>query len=388
MSHYNTIFNQVLQIPSRFKFEQLVKQYNGNRYVKHFSCWNLFTVLLYAQIDGKDSLRDIETGLMIQNGKWYHLGLKNVKRSTISDANNRVDYRIYEGMFYEILKNCKDITPKHKFRFNNPLYTIDSTIIDLCLRMYPWAKFRKRKGALKLHYKYDHSGGIPDFLVISDGKQHDVKVAKTSDIPIIADSITSIDRAYIDYRYLSTINRARAYFVTRAKSNIKYEVVGQQENSERQGILGDFRIRLTGYYQSKAYPEDLRLVIYKDKESGKVFEFLTNNFQLSPVTIARIYKARWAIEIFIKWIKQNLKIKSFLGTSKNAVMSQIWVAMCYYLMLAYIKYQSKYKYSLLELNRVIKGSLFFTRSIIDLFSLNRYTIRKIREPDGFQLELF
>ncbi len=387
MSYFNTIYNQLLHLIPRHKFETLVKRYNTDYYVKYFTSWQQFIVLLYAQIKGKDSLRDIETSLKSNSKRWYHIGLKDIKRSTLSDANNRREYRIYEELFYILLSRCRSITPKHKFRFKNPLYTIDATVVDLCLSLFPWAKFRKRKGALKLHYLYDHSGSIPTFLVVTDAKQHEIKVARGQNLPLLPDSIISVDRAYIDYKWLYSLKRTKVYFVTRAKRNLKYEVLGQHEIDSKKGLLFDKTISLTGYPQSKAYPEVLRLIGYKDPEAKKTLVFLTNNFRLSAYTITQIYKARWQIEIFFKWIKQNLKIKSFLGTSKNAVLTQIWIAMCYYLLLAYIKYQTKYSYSLLELSRMLSEMILERVSLIDLLSLRYYNLKKIREPDK-QLSIF
>lgn len=305
----------------------------------------------------------------------------------MSDANNQRDYRIYEDFFYTLLERCKSITPKHKFRFKNPLYTLDATVIDLCLSVFPWAKFRKTKGALKLHYLYDHSGSIPSFLVVTDDRQHEVKVAKEQDLPILPDSIISVDRAYIDYKWLYSLKKSRVTFVTRAKKNLKHEVIGQHEVDEKKGLLFDQTIKLTGYYQSRYYPEELRLIGFIDPETKKELVFLTNNFTLSAYTITQIYKARWQIELFFKWIKQNLKIKSFLGTSKNAVLMQIWVAMCYYLLLSYIKYQTKYSYTLLDLSRMLSETILERISLIDLLSCTFYNLSKIREPD-LQQSLF
>jgi hypothetical protein len=343
--------------------------------------------LLYAQVKGKDSLRDIETSLKAQSSRWYHIGLEDIKRSTLSDANNQKDYRIYEEFFYALLQKCKSITPKHKFRFKNPLYTLDATVIDLCLSLFPWAKFRKKKGALKLHYLYEHGGSIPSFLVVTDAKQHEIKVAKGQDLPIVSDSIISVDRAYIDYKWLYSLKKSRVSFVTLAKKNLKCEIIGQHKVDEKKGLLFDQTIKLTGYYQSRYYPQELRLVGFIDPETKKEFVFLTNNFTLSAYTITQIYKARWQIELFFKWIKQNLKIKSFLGTSRNAVLTQIWVAMCYYLLLSYIKYQTKYSYSLLELSRIFSEMVLERISLIDLLSCRHYNISKAREPD-LQQSLF
>lgn len=380
MSHFNTVYNQLLHLIPRHRFDNLVERHSGDYYVKYFTCWQQLITLLYAQVRSKDSLRDIELSLKAQSNRWYHIGLKDMKRSTLSDANNQRDYRIYEGLFYSLLERCKSITPKHKFRFKNPLYTLDATVIDLCLSLFPWAKFRKRKGALKLHYLYDHSGCLPSFLVATDAKQHEIKIAKEEDLPLISDSIISVDRAYIDYRWLYDLDKSKIFFVTRAKTNIKYEVIGQQEVDKKKGLMFDKTIRLEGYYQRRYYPKELRLVGFKDADTGKELVFLTNNFTLSAYTITQVYKARWQIELFFKWIKQNLKIKSFLGISKNAVLTQIWVAMCYYLLLSYIKYQTKYSYSLLELARMFSETVFERISLIDLLSCNHHNLTRIRDP--------
>ena len=381
MSHNNTLYNQILHLIPRHQFESLVKRYRGDHYVKYFTCWQQFITLLYAQIKAKNSLRDIETSLRAQSSRWYHIGLQDIKRSTLSDANNQRNYRIYEDFFYRLLDRCRSITPKHKFRFQNPLYTLDATVIDLCLSLFPWARYRKRKGALKIHYLYNHSGSIPSFLMVTDAKQHEVKVAKGYDLALIPDSIISVDRAYIDYKWLYSLKKSKVFFVTRAKSNMKYKVIGQHKVERKKGLLFDKEVSLTNYYQSQYYPEPLRLVGFKDPETKKKLIFLTNQFSLSAYTITQIYKARWQIELFFKWIKQNLKIKSFLGTSRNAVLTQIWIAMCYYLLLSYIKYQTKYSYTLLELSRMFSEVIFYRISLIDLLSCKHYNISKIREPD-------
>jgi len=383
MSYYSTVINQLLQLILRHKFDNLVKKYEVDRYVRYFNCWQLFITLLYAQIRKKDSLRDIETSLMTQINRWYHLGLKDIKRSTLSDANNRMDYRVFKEMFYAFLDKCISLSSGHKFKFKNPLYSLDSTVIELCLSVFPWAKFRRMKGALKIHCLYDHSGSLPSFLVITDGKQHDIKVARSLDLPLLPDSIISIDRAYIDYKWLYSLNKQGVYFVSRSKKNMKYEVIGQHKVDVKKGVIFDVEILLTAEASREDYPEKLRLVEYIDEQTNKKFTFLTNNFQLSADTIAQIYKSRWQIEIFFKWIKQNLKIKSFLGTSKNAVLSQIWIAMIYYLLLSFIKFQTKYSYSLLDLSRIFEEAAMNMVNIIDLLSCKDYNSfrTRIREPD-------
>lgn len=361
MSYYSTILNQVLQIIPRHQFETLVRNHNGDRYVKRFSCWNQLTTLLYAQASGKESLREIEQGLAVNDMRLYHLGLPAIKRSTLADANQTRDYEIFEALFYKLLSRCQDLTPKHKFRFNNPLFTLDATIIDLCLSMFNWAKFTTTKGAIKLHYQFNHSGNIPSFLIVTDAKKHETTIVKKF-FTLTADSIYCLDRGYNDFVLYRRITEAKAYFVTRAKDNLDGHVIGQHTETLKKNILSDEVIKL----HNNKYRMPLRLIRYHDPETGDIIRFLTNNFVLAPATIANIYKARWQIEIFFKWIKQNLKIKTFLGTTRNAVLTQIWVAMCYYLLLAYIKYQTKYRHSLFYLHRIIKETLLARLTIIDL----------------------
>ena len=386
MHKLGTIFSELLKLYPRYQFEKAVEQYQGDRYMKTFSTWQQFITMLYSQIKQKDSLRDIVAGLTTQFAKWYHIGLQSVKRSTLSDANNKRDYSIFEDLFYHLLSRCRDLTPKHRFRFKNPLYTIDATTIDLCLTAFPWAKFRKTKGAIKMHCLYEHGGALPSFLVVTDGKSSDVRVVKENSFPLLPDSIVSIDKAYIDYNYLNSLNNNKVWFVTRAKSNIDYTVVGQHPVTAK-GVVSDSIIKLTGVKTREFYAKEIRLIEFYDSETKTPLVFLTNNFNLSAATIAQIYKSRWQIELFFKWIKQNLKIKSFLGTSKNAVMTQIWIAMSYYLLLTYIKYQTKYTHSLLNLSRVIRETLFDRKNLIDILTIKLERLR-IFHDEPLQQTLF
>jgi hypothetical protein len=389
MSHINTIFNQLLQLVPEHQFENLVNTYAGDYYVKNFTCWKQFKVLLYAQIKGHDSLRDIETSLNSQKNKLYHLGLgDHVAKSTLADANDSRDWRIFEGVFYYMLERCIALTPSNQFKFKNPFYTLDSTLIQLCLSMFPWGKYRKTKGALKMHCLLENRGCIPSFITITEGARHDVKVAKELSLPLLPDSIIALDRAYVDFEFLYSLDQKGVYFVTRAKKNQKFEFTGLHEMPQVKALLSDTHVIPAGFYQKQTYPKELRLIEWHDKDTGRDFCFLTNNFTLAASTIAAIYKARWNIESFFKWIKQNLKIKSFLGTSINAVLIQIFVAMCYYLLLTYIKYQTRYGFSITHLDRVLSAILMERTSLIDILSLAPDTaIVKARSP-SFQLSLF
>lgn len=384
--NFSTIFNQILALIPRNHFDKAVKAFQTDRYVKKFTTWHQFIANLFAQITGKDSLRGIITALGVHINRWHHLGFSGVTRSTLAHANKKRDYHVYETLFNKIFQRCSDLTPKHKFKFKNPLYTLDSTTIDLCLSIFPWAEFRKRKGAIKLHLLMDHRGEIPSFIVISEGKHSDIKIAREVDLPLSPDSIIAIDRGYIDYGWLWSLNLRKCFFVTRAKKDMAYRVIGQHDVKGR-GVLKDEAIELTIPQSAAKYPGKMRVVTYLDEESGKVYCFLTNNFHLTASTIAAIYKERWQIETFFKWIKQHLKIKTFIGTSQNAVMTQIWIAMIYYLLLAYIKYQTRFKRSLLELGRLFDEALFINANFIDLLSLDASEVRKVIQ-DNAQLEFW
>jgi len=390
MKQVTTILGELLKIFPRYEFEKLERMYQSNHYTKYYTGWQQFITLLYSQIGGYDSLRGIETSLGVHAEKWYHLGLKNIKRSTLSDAMKHRPHEIYEGLFYKLLDKCRTVTPAHKFRFKSPLFSMDATVIDLCLSVFPWAEFRLRKGAIKLHYLYDHSGSLPAFMVMTDAKRHDVRVAKSEeklDFHLLPDSIISVDRAYLDFEWLYSLEERGVWFVTRSKKDMQYRIAGQHQPIRNKQVSRDEKIELIIEKSREKYPKALRLVCYTDPENGKEYEFLTNNMKLAASTIAAIYKSRWEIELFFKWIKNNLKIKSFLGTSRNAVLSQIWVAMCYYLLVAYIKFQTKYRGSLQVLTRMIASVVMEQRLLIDILSLNERSIKKAREPVP-QLNLF
>lgn len=373
MAHSNTLFHELLKLIPRHQFDAIVKSHGGNRYVKRFNCWQQFATLLYAQAADKDSLREIEQGMEINDPRLYHLGLTRIKRSTLSDANRNRPSEIFQALFYKLVERCQTLTPKHKFKFKNPLYTWDATLISLCLSLFPWSKFGQTKGAFKLHVQLNHGGNIPDFIVATPAFNHESMVVKRH-FKIIADSIYCFDRGYIDYSLFRRIDNARAFFVTRTKENTQYTVTGQHTIPLKGGILSDEIIRLT----NDPYQNELRVVRYYDQESGEIFEFLTNNFHLAASTIAKIYQARWQIEAFFKWIKQNLKVKTFLGTNQNAVLTQIWVAMCYFLLLAYIKFQTKFQKSLFYLHKLVQDALFAPLTIVDLLTASHRKLERFK----------
>lgn len=386
----NTVFSQLVQLICQYRFKKCVDRYEGDKYTKRFSCWQQLLVLLFAQAKGITSLRDIEVSLRSHHRKWYHLGLTGVARSTLADANSGRDADILKEVFYTLADKCRDLAPKHGFKFKNPLYSFDSTLIKICLSLYPWATYRKKKGAFKLHTLLDHNGYLPSFMVLTDGNTHDINVVKDASygVPTLSpDSILLVDRAYIDYNWLYSLTKNKLFFVTRMKKNMKYTVLGQQEIPNKNGVALDRRVRLSNYYQSRYYPAPLRLVTVTDPESKEPITFTTNNFSLEAETIAELYRSRWQIEIFFKWIKQNLKIKSFLGTSQNAVMTQIWAAMIYYLLVSFIKFQTKCRHSLHELTRIIGELLFDTVYLVEILTIpfNKFKLFTQREA---QLTLF
>lgn len=377
----NTIFNQLLNFLPKDNFSQFVGQHHGDKYIKRVTTWNQLILLLYAQSTGKDSLREIETGFKAHDGSWYHLGVNSVAKSSLADANRRRSYQIFEKLFYSLLKQCQEVLPERDFSFKNPLYSFDSTTIKLCLSIFDWAKYSKTKGALKLHTLFNNRTTVPELLILSDGKTGDITAAKEKDLPLEKGSIIVFDRAYIDYEWWAKLNNDGIFFVSRVKSNQNIFVIGQHKTKLGKNILADETVIFGDYQAMNVYPGKLRRVKYFDEENGKAYVYLTNNFELTASQIAQIYKERWQIELFFKWIKQNLKIKTFLGTSKNAVMTQIWVAMVYYLLLAYIKFQTKFKKSLLEFTRMIRETLMIRRNLVDLLSLNIRTVYKIKIQD-------
>ena len=383
MGYKPTGFNQLFNFIPRHVFEKSAKAHDADRYAKTFKAWQQFLLLLYAQATGKQSLRDIAGGLHLHRSRLYHLGLSPVPRSTISDGMERRSSKVFEEMFYAMVCKTSALAPGHRFQFKNDLYSIDATTIDLCLNVFDWAKFRKQKGAIKLHCQLDHSGHIPNFVHISDGKMHDAKAVKGF-FEIEPDSIYCVDKAYVDYEWLHTIHKTKAFFVTRAKINMDYRITGQHSAGGKKGVITDRIIKLNGYSSFRKYPSRMRMVIFKDEETGKVYHFITNNFRLAASTIAAIYKQRWQIELFFKWIKQNLKIKTFLGTSKNAVMAQVWVAMIYYLLLAYIKFMSKTSLSLTDFARRVKEGIMMQIDLLELLCLAEP--KRSKPPDGLGID--
>ena len=383
MAHCNTILSQILKFVPRHEFESLANRHHSGRAFRTATRWSQFVIMAMAQLSGRISLRDIVGSVSVQAHRLYHLGSAKLTRSNLARMNENKPYSLYEALFGKLLKHCQYLSPGHRFRFKNKLYSLDASTIDLCLSVFPWADFRTTKGAIKLHVGLNHSGYLPEFTVITEGKTTDIEVGRTLAFP--TGSIVAMDRGYMDYAWFNQLTNKGVYFVTRLKSNASYKVVERHPVQKNKGIVSDQTILFTGNDAMKKCPIPLRRIVYRDQETGKQYIFLTNHFKLAARTIADVYKARWQVELFFKWIKQNLKIKSFVGTSKNAVMTQIWIALCVYLLIAFIKFQSKIQISMQQILRLLQLNLFEKR---DLMALLRGDPPIDRYPPDNQPTLF
>ena len=364
MAHHNTIFNSMLNFIPRHQFSSLEKEHSTGRKARSFSRWNQFVHLMFMQLTGRSSLRDGIQSINTRANSLYHLGAKPVSRSTFADANNHRPASFYEALFEKIYMHCRTISPKHKFKFKNELYSLDASVIDLSLGAFPWASFRRTKSGIKPHTLLDHSGYLPAFVSITDAKTHETKIAPNISLP--KGSIIAGDKAYTDYKWFSQLQQKGVFFVTRQKTNAVYRVIERRVVNKTQGLCSDQTILLTGL-KGKECPHPLRRVGYRDPETKRHYVFLTNNFKLSAKTIADIYKERWQIEILFRWIKQNLKIRAFIGNSRNAVMTQIYVALIAYLLICMFKFLSKIPASLQSIIRVLQINLFSRLSLEELF---------------------
>jgi putative transposase len=363
MSYHNTILGQILKMIPRLEFEKAVRETGTEYHSRGFRSWNHFASMLFGQLAGQDSLRGIEAGLASQSKTLYHLGVTPVHRSTLSYANEHRSHDLFKKIFSLMLSKCQPLAPKHKFRFKNPLYSIDATIISLCLSLFDWAKFRTAKGAIKLHVKLNHSGYLPTFAVMTPGKVHEMHVAPA--IPLERGDVVVFDKGYTDYSWFQYLCGKGIYFVTRLKINADYRVVERRDTAHLRHITSDQIIEYCGFYARKNCPHLLRRIRSRDPETGKYITILTNNLDWSAQTIAAIYKDRWQIEIFFKTIKQQLKVKSFVGTSQNALLSQLWVALVAYLLLSYLKFKSRFGWSLYTLSSILPTNLFSRRNLWD-----------------------
>ena len=362
MAHHNTILNQMLKMFNRHEFQKFVSQTGTEYHARGFSSWNHFVSMLFAQLAGIDNLRGIEAGLATQSKFLYHLGIKPIHRSTLAYANEHRSHELFKKVFEWMLSQCQPIAPKHKFRFKNPLSSLDATVIDLCLSLYDWAKFRTTKGAVKLHVKLNHAGYLPTFMAMTEGKVHESTIAPS--VPLESGDVVVFDRGYNDFSWFRILVDKCVFFVTRLKKKARYKII-ERRPTHHKDIYSDQIIEFTGYYAHKDCPYRLRRIRSKDHQTGKIIVILTNNFSWSAKTIALIYKDRWQIELFFKTIKQLLKVKSFVGTSENALLSQLWVALIAYLLLAYLKFKSKFSWSLYTLCSILPTNIFSKRNLWD-----------------------
>ena len=362
MNRFCSMFSQILQLFPRTEFELLVKETKAERNARGFSSWAQFVAMLFCQLGRAHSLREICHGLATCEGKLSQLGIAVPKRSSLSYANEHRPWELYQRLFFSLLERCRQAGPfPKKFRFKNKLVSLDSTVIDLCIKLFDWAKFRRTKGAIKLHLVLDHEGYLPSFGVISEGKTHDVKVAHT--LSFEPGTVVVDDRGYNDYRLFAKWTEEEVYFVTRMKENALYKVVESRPVPQNRSVLKDQVIGLTGIDAWEKCPYLLRRVEVYSAEKGEVLVFLTNHFGFGATTIAAIYKDRWQIELFFKAIKQNLKIKTFVGTSANAVKIQVWTALMTMLILRYLQLKSKFAWSLSNLVALLRMNLFTYRDL-------------------------
>ena len=364
------VFAQLTSLITQYEFDKCVLRYQGDYKVQDFSCWNQFLCMMFGQLTHRESSRDIITCLKAHRNKVFHLGIKQiVAHSTLTRANENRSWQIYAdfatyliGIVRPLYKNDIDFVCD----LENAVYALDSTTIDLCLSVFEWAKFRKRKGAIKLHTLLDLRGNIPTMIHVSDGKKHDVNIL--DDIEFETNAFYLMDKGYTDFGRLFEIDQFPAFFVISGKDNLKFTRVSSSPVNKTVGLRCDQKIVLTGYKTSRLYPKALRRVKFYDAENQRMIVFLTNNFEVDALTIAMLYKSRWQIELFFKWIKQHLRIKTFWGTSQNAVKTQIWIAVCTYLLVAYAKKQLKSDLSLYEITQILSVSVFDKTPINELLT--------------------
>jgi hypothetical protein len=364
MAHCNTIFHQMLKLMPRHHLSKLAAEHGTGRKARSFTRWSQLVHLLFMQLTARASLRDGVFSLKARLKSLYHLGVRPVARSTFADANNRRPASFFEALFAVLYRRCLPLAPRHKFKFKNKLYSLDATVVSLCLTLFPWASFRRTKAGIKLHTLLDHDGYLPAFVALTPAREHEVKKARALNLP--KGSIVVEDLGYTDYAWYGQLSAQKIFFVTRQKSNARYRVLARRPVNAALGLLSDETIGLTGV-KARECPKPLRRIVYRDPKTEKVYVFLTNHFRLAAKTIADIYKERWQIEIFFRFIKQNLKIKAFIGNSENAVLSQIYAALIVYLLLCYTKFLCNLSVTLQNFMRILQLNLFRTCSLQELF---------------------
>ena len=387
MNSERTIFSQIMDFVPMYEFRKCVSRYSGNYKIKHFSCWEQFLCMAFAQITFRESLRDIEVCLRASRNKLYHMGIRStVSRNTLSNANKTRDWHIYEDFAHVLINHARQLYKDDTFGddLEQTAYALDSTIINLCLSLFPWASFRTRKGAIKMHTLMDLHGNIPSCVYITPGVVHDVTILDY--LSFEAGSFYILDRAYLDFKRLYILAQASAFFVIRAKRNLNFRRLYSAPVDKESGVQCDQIIRLNNFYAKNNYPDKLRRIRYFDIENNKRLYFLTNNFSLPAFTIAELYRSRWKIELFFKWIKQNLRIKKFYGVSENAVKTQIWIAVSVYVLIAIIKKQLKLELSFYTILQIFSVIPFEKITILQAFTNSNC---KIHDPNNFnQLYLF
>ena len=372
------VFAQMSSILNRSKFNRIVEKYNGDHYVKHFTCWNQLLTLMFGQLCNRASLRDLIVALQAHQEKCYHLGVgKHVTRSNLSKANENRDYRIFEDFAFYMMDEARKCNVMDIFKLDGNVYAFDSTTIDLCLELFPWAKFRKHKGGIKVHTLYDIETQVPAFIHITEAKVNDVRAMDA--IPYESGSYYIFDRAYNDYKRLFKIHMNDSYFVVRAKTNMKYKIVKWKRRLPK-NVLSDCEIVLTGYYSQKAYPERIRMVRYWDEEDQRELVYLTNAKHISALQVAELYKNRWQVELFFKWLKQHLRIKKFWGTSENAVKIQVYTAIITYCLVAIMKCKMQLDRSTYEILQILGISLTDKTHLKELF--NKTKFKNVKDQSG------
>jgi len=366
LSHNNTAFHQLLKPLSRHEFEGLAQEHHSGQKLRSATRWDQFVGMAMSQLSGRQSLRDIQSNLEAQQHKLYHLGAKPIAKSTLARLNEKQPAELYEAIFHRLLKRCRDMPGKHKFRFKNPLYSLDASAIELSLKAFPWAAHRHDAANVKLSVGLNHGTHVPEFVAVSDGQENDMVQGRRFDFP--KGSIVAFDKGYVDYQWFKSLTDKGVFFVTRLRAKAVYKVLERRETVAGSGVSSDQIIQLSSAHALKRGAPKLRRIGYKDPETGKFYQFLTNNFHLSASTIAAIYKDRWQVELFFKAIKQNLKIKAFVGTSKNAVLTQLWIAMITYLLLAIARYSARKGWTVQRIMRVVQLNLFDRRALKEILN--------------------
>lgn len=379
------VFAQLVSFFNRSKFNRIVAKYNGDKYVKHFTCWNQLLALMFGQLSNRESLRDLINALDAHHSKCYHLGMgKNVSRSSLARANQDRDYRIFEEYAYYLVSQARAKRISEIFKLGGNVYAFDSTTIDLCLSVFWWAKFRKKKGGIKVHTLYDVETQIPTFFHITTASEHDSKAM--NEIPYESESYYVFDRAYNNFKMLYKIHQIGAFFVIRTKKNLQYKSVKWKRRLPK-NILSDATIELTGFYPKQYYPKHLRLVKYWDEQQNREFVFLTNAMQISALQVAELYRNRWQVELFFKWLKQHLRIKKFWGTTENAVRIQLYDAICTYCLVAIVQKDMQLDRTTYEILQILSISLTDKTKLRDLFdktkSQNDNERNRLNEPSLF-----